>query len=172
MVLLCHLAWKRFILSKKKKKKNYKERWQENRKKFKKKSWEKFTDWGFVRGESVWGRCMFQCVERKGKKSFAGWLRHESVRQKLNKTIIHPWAAFHRSALPWNTHTHKETQRGSEKQTHPSRVVGINTSSSQCSGVHSVLIQILWQAETLKTRFAPFITWNTFTSAASGEALS
>lgn len=36
----------------------------------------------------------------------------------------------------------------------------------------SILIQILRRAETLRTRFPLFIAWNTFTSAASGEALS
>lgn len=58
------------------------------------------------------------------------------------------------------------------KNRHTQADTGTNTCISQYSRVHSILIQIRWQAETFRTRFALFITWNTFTSAAGGDALS
>lgn len=74
-----------------------------------------------------------------------------SQRQKLR--VVHPWAAFHQSALPCKAHTDTATQPAkpdTPKQTH--------TCISQYSTDPFSLIQIVWKAETLRTRFSLFIT--------------
>lgn len=64
------------------------------------------------------------CWNAEGQRCiFTLWLRQEGVRTNLNKSIIHPWAAFPQSPHPWNAQQMKKHPRGSKKQSHWSKVV-------------------------------------------------
>lgn len=110
MVLPCHLVWKWIKLFEKKN--NYKKKMTTTQRRPKRKVEIKVSWWGFIWGKVNVGVLHVAVCGAEGKDAlpYAEW-RQESVRPKLNNSIIHPWAAFHQSALSWKAHADTETHR-------------------------------------------------------------
>lgn len=117
MVLPCHLAWKWTTIPKEKQLQTQMTTTQRGPKR--KVGFKKFPGWAFIEGESMWGRCVLQRVERKEKLHCHPPNRDRSQwdRNWVRVLFIHGQPSI-KELFP---EKHADTETHSWKQTHPSR---------------------------------------------------